>query len=496
MKNIIITAILSIILVSCSQEDLNQAPISSLGANGFYSNIDEFESAINGTYSALRFYPDNQFHIFEVRSDNMYAVTGSGVRPFEPINNFDKTIATNTYLSGEWNTNYTGILRANIVLENLNKNAVPDDTTRNRMEGEAKFLRAFFFFNLVKTFGKVPLIDKVYSPAESLTIGRSPVSDVYDLIISDLQSAITLLPPSYSAAQLGKATSWAAKAMLAKVYLTRSGPTYGIEGPGMDSNEYGFAIDLFDDIINTGSFDYEDDYASIFSYTNEHNSEIIFNIEYTLDPATGGDYPSISVPDGYLRANNGGFTNGEGLKRVSQDLVDTYTPADIRDDFNIVFGYTDESNIFVEGNFFSKYLDLNNKGLDRFQWSLNYPVIRYTDIQMMRAEAILMSGAGRQADVDAVVNFTRNRAGLTTPVSGVDIDMLLEEKRLEFADESKRWDDIVRTGKVVDVINAWIPGEDTSNKMNSMENNFIIFPVPSDQITVKEGLYTQNLGYD
>tara|TARA_R110002050_G_scaffold286121_2_gene436281 strand:- start:4761 stop:6251 length:1491 start_codon:yes stop_codon:yes gene_type:complete len=496
MKKIFITTILSVLFISCSNEELDQSPISSIGTNGFYSNAEEFESAINGVYSTLRFYPDNQFHLLEIRSDNMYAVTGSGVRPYEPVNNFDNSIATNTYVSSVWNTNYTGILRANTVLEALNADVVADNTTRNRIEGESKFLRAFFFFDLVKTFGKVPLMDRVYSPSETLEIGRSPVGDIYDFIIADLQSAISLLPTSYTANQLGKATSWSAKALLGKVYLTRSGPSYGIEGPGMDSNEYSLAINIFDDIINNGPFDYENDYASIFAYDNENNSEIIFDIQYNAGASVGGDYPSITVPDGYLRVNDAGFTNGEDTKRVSEDLINSYSAADTRDDFNIIYGYTDENNLFVGSVFFGKYLDLNFKGTDRFDWSLNYPVIRYTDLQMMRAEAILMSSVGRQSDVDGVVNFIRNRAGLTTTVTGVNIDTLLEEKRLEFACESKRWDDLIRTGKVIDVINAWIPIEDVSNKMSQMEANYIIYPVPSNEITVKEGLYTQNPGYN
>ena len=126
MKKIFITTILSVLFISCSNEELDQSPISSIGTNGFYSNAEEFESAINGVYSTLRFYPDNQFHLLEIRSDNMYAVTGSGVRPYEPVNNFDNSIATNTYVSSVWNTNYTGILRANTVLEALNEDALAD----------------------------------------------------------------------------------------------------------------------------------------------------------------------------------------------------------------------------------------------------------------------------------------------------------------------------------------------------------------------------------
>ncbi|GGF78495.1 RagB/SusD family nutrient uptake outer membrane protein [Wenyingzhuangia marina] len=496
MKNIFITAILSIWFVSCSTDELDQSPISDLGANGFYSNTEEFEIAINGAYSTLRFFPDTQFHLQEVRSDNMYAITETGVRPFEPVNNLDNSIATNTYLSDVWDTNFEGILRVNTILESLNDNVVSDQATRERMEGEAKFLRAFFYFDLVKTFGKVPLIDQVYTPAQTLEIGRSDVSEIYNLIVSDLNAAISLLPPSFSGNQLGKATSWAAKAMLGKVYLTKSGPTYGIEGPGLNSGEYNLAIDLFDDVINNGPFDYEDDYATIFDYDNENNSEIIFDIQYNSGAEVGADYPSITVPDAYLRANGAGFTNGEDNKRVSEDLINSYDLLDVRDDVTIIDGYTDENNIFNDVTFYGKYIDLNFKGRDRFDWGLNYPVIRYTDVQLMRAEAILMSNTGRQTDVDTPVNFIRTRAGLVGNLANVDIDGLLAEKRLEFAGENTRWADLVRTGKVVQVMNAWITNDDVSGKIATMKEDFVIYPVPSNQITVKEGLYQQNEGYN
>jgi hypothetical protein len=142
-----------------------------------------------------------------------------------------------------------------------------------------------------------------------------------------------------------------------------------------------------------------------------------------------------------------------------------------------------------------KYLNLSYAGQDRFDWSLNYPVIRYTDILMMKAEAILMGGVGSQQDVDNAVNLVRKRAGLAD-ISGVNIDKLLEEKRLEFAGESKRWYDLVRTGKVIDVMNAWIPGEDIVKRMNTMQANYVIYPVPANQMTVKTGLYEQNPGYN
>ncbi len=497
MKKIFLITVLSLLFFSCSDE-LDQTPISEIGSNNFYSNEEDFENAVTGIYSTLDIYPNMQFYLSEVRSDNMYAVTQTGVRPYEQINNFDVTLATNEQVSDNWNNNFRGIFRANTVLDqlNANANAVEDETTRNRMEGEAKFLRAFFYFDLVRYYGRVPLMDRVYTPEETLDLGRSPVADVYDLILSDLQDAITLLPATYPGSQEGKATSWSAKAMLGLVYLTRSGPTYGIEGPGLDSGEYTEALAQFNDIINNGPFCFVDDYASIFSYENEGNPEIIFDIQYISGGlGAGGEYQSLTVPNGYLTVNQAGFPNGEDRKQVSTDLIQDYPTDDVRDDFNILEGYTDENNNFIPSPFYVKYIDLQFAGQDRFDWGLNYPVIRYTDILMMKAEAILMGGSGSQADVISYVNMVRDRAGLPS-VSTVDINVLLEEKRREFACESKRWFDLIRTGMVVETINDWVPVEDVQNRMNLMDENQIIYPVPTDQMTVREGLYEQNPGYN
>ena len=495
MKKILYIAIFSFLFISC-EDDLDQKPISDIGANNFYSNTDDFENAINGTYSSLSIYPNMQFYLSEMRSDNMYGVTATGVRPYEQINNFDLNLSPNEQVRDNWDNDYKGIFRANTVLERLNAEAVPEEATRNRMEGEAKFLRAFFFFDLVRFYGKVPLIDRAYTPEETLEIGRSPVPEVYDLILADLQDAIDLLPENYDNNFKGKATSWSAKALLGLVYLTRSGPTYGIEGPGLDSGEYAEALSLFNDIINNGPFGFVDDYSEIFSYTNEGNPEIVFDVQYMSGGlGVGGEYQSLTVPNGYLTVNNVGFPNGEDRKQVSTDLIEEYPTEDVRDEFNILEGYEDANGNFNPSPFYVKYIDLNYAGQDRFDWGLNYPVIRYTDILMMKAEAILMGGSGSQADVVTYVNMVRDRAGLA-PVSSVDIDVLLEEKRREFACESKRWFDLIRTGKVVETINDWIPVEDIQDRMNLMDENQIIYPVPSKQITVKEGLYQQNPGYN
>ncbi|HRI79619.1 MAG TPA: RagB/SusD family nutrient uptake outer membrane protein, partial [Cyclobacteriaceae bacterium] len=273
MKKIYIIPFLMLAYSSC-QDELNQVPISQASTSNFFRNASDFQAAVNGIYNALGANPQTgngyavrRFELSEIRSDNVYSA-GTGVRDWNPINNFEKTLAANVYMTEAWSTNYIGIMRANTVLDKLNSTVVPDDPTRLRFEGEAKFLRAFFYFDLVRIFGKVPIISHLLTPTESLTVKRSAVSDVYDLIITDLNTAITNLPTSFTGADKGRATSLAAKALLGLVYLTRTGPTYGIDGPGMATNDYTLAVTNFNDVIASGKFSFVASYPSIFSYTN------------------------------------------------------------------------------------------------------------------------------------------------------------------------------------------------------------------------------------
>src|SRR5665647_2068353 len=145
---------------SCSDE-LNQLPISSATTVTFYKSSNDFTQGVNAIYADLRAYPDRQLNLSETRSDNLYAVSDGGVRDWEGINSFHKTISSNVYISEAWLTNYNGIYRANVVLDQLAKNGavITDVTLRNRLEAEAKYLRAYFYFDLVRWFGNVPIID-------------------------------------------------------------------------------------------------------------------------------------------------------------------------------------------------------------------------------------------------------------------------------------------------------------------------------------------------
>jgi len=518
MKNIkLFLATMLILVWSACEDDLDQAPLSNPSAANFFRNTSDFEKAVNGIYNALNPNPTvadgsqaingyaiRRFELSEIRSDNVYS-PGTGVRDWNAINNFEKTLATNPNMNEAWYANYLGILRANTVLDNLNATVVPDEAVRNQMEGEAKFLRAFFYFDLIRWFGKVPLIDHAVTIEEALIIPRSSVEDVYTLVISDFTDAIGKLPETYPAASKGRATSVAAKAFLGLVYLTRTGDTYGVEGPGLGTNEYTEAVSLFNEVIASGKFSWVPDYASIFSYTNEGNPDIVFDIQSiggnAGDLGVGARFPSEIYDGAYGLAIALGFPGGadtDSPKAPSKNLQSSYEAGDVRYTFSILPSYVNLAGSNVTTGQFKKFLDASKKGADRFNWPINYPVLRYTDILLMKAEAILrggFGGLGTQQDVDDIVNMVRTRAGLAN-VSSTSLDMLLLERRHEFAGEGLRWHDLVRSGKILEIMAAWDAVDDAENKIKPMTVDEILYPIPQTQLTISPGLYDQNPGYN
>src|SRR5476651_231690 len=194
-KTLFISTIAFIILASSCNKDLNQIPISQATVATFYQQPSDFIQATNAAYNNLRGYPNQLLNLSEIRSDNIYGVSVSG-RDWDPINDLSGGIAANTYVEGAWQNDFSGIFKANTLLDQIKKNGslVGSTVLATRLTAEASFLRAFYYFDLVRYYGKVPLIDHPVIAQEASTIGRSPVGDVYKLIISDLQFAIANLP--------------------------------------------------------------------------------------------------------------------------------------------------------------------------------------------------------------------------------------------------------------------------------------------------------------
>lgn len=512
MKKLFIIIIAVVAMSSC-KKDLNQIPISAATPATFYQQPSDFIQGTNTVYNALRGYPDRLCYLSEIRSDNIYGVTVAG-RDWDPINNFSPGIAPNTYVEEAWSANFNGVFRANTILEQITKNSayVGSVALATRLSAEARFLRAFFYFDLVKYFGKLPIIDHPVIASEALTIGRSSVSDVYAFIIADLQFAIANLPlnysgtfPAYGPTDVGRATKYSAEALLAKVYMTRSGPNYGIEGPGMAVNEWNLALPLLQDIINSNVFVFNPNYANIFAYANQSpgitagNREAVFDVMYISgqNPVLGATYPWQLAPQNYFNSlGTNSLLNGSlEIIPLSPNMVSAYVAADVRKAASVYSaGYTYLGST-ENRPFFKKWLDVTKAPTtSRFDWAENYIVIRYTEVLMLKAECILHGAPGTQADVDAIVNQVRTRAGLTT-LTNVTLDQLFAERRLEFANEGQRWFDLQRSGNLITIMNAWKAVDDPGNKINTITANHIIYPVPQSQMDAAPGLYIQNPGY-
>jgi hypothetical protein len=418
------------------------------------------------------------------------------------------TITGNVYVEEAWSTDFNGIFRANTELDQLTKNgSLISAGLATRLTAEARFLRAFYYFDLVKYFGKVPIIDHPLLVPEANALARSAVTDVYAFIIADLQFAVANLPATYAGVDVGRATKYAAEATLGLVYMTRSGPTYGVDGPGLGLNEWALAVPLFNDIMASGQFAMNANYANIFSYTNQSptnagNKEAIFDVMYQTGlsgtaSVYGATYPWGLAPNGYFKTKGDAKSNGSlEMIPVSNDLLNDYAATDVRKSFNMnTTPYLDAGST-ESRPFFKKWIDFTKiPTTSRFDWGINYIAIRYTDVLLLKAECVLHGAPGSQlTDVDGVVNQVRTRAGLL-PVVGVTLDQLLDERRKELADEGSRWFDLQRSGKLLTNMNSWIAVEDFKKQMSAVVAGYIVYPVPQSQLDAQPGLYTQNAGY-
>lgn len=375
--------------------------------------------------------------------------------------------------------NYQGISRANVALNYLPKLDKVDVSLRSRLTAEAKFLRALMYFNLVRCFGGVPIIDHVPVPSSvedtDMVLIRRSKEEVYRFIKADLMAAIDGLPEKgeYNPSDLGRATKGAAHALLAKVYLYQSN-WVGVK-------EQCAAI--------TG-YNLVSDYATIWREVGEDNIESIFEIR-----GYGGN-PSQGVA-GYCYTQGARGTSGWGwgFNTPTQNLTDSYEATDSRKAATIIFAGETMWDGRVVSSFVSnpryneKAYVSNTMETANNVWftTKNIRVLRYAEVLLMQAEAANESGSG---DVVGSLNRVRNRAGLanTTATGKDDLRRAIRlERRHELAFEHDRWFDIIRTGQAKEVMAA--------NDKIFIAGKNELFPLPQKFIRQAGGKSIQNAGY-
>lgn len=397
----------------------------------------------------------------------------------------------NFYVNRLWAGHYKGIAAANGALDVLSRSTF-DQVTKRILIGETKFLRAYYYFNLVRLFGDVPKVLRVpVGPADANSYeftNRSPKDSIYAAIIDDLQYASDSLPlKGDPKTDVGRANKGAAQSLLAKVYLYQK--------------NYQKAYDLSKLVINSGKYSLVDDYSRNFrSKVYDNNSESIFEIQTGTNVDCNAAVPFYVVAQGPRAGGLGGWADlGFGLNTPSQDLVNAYEPGDKRDSVTILYIKTD-STVLWDGFVVPGRNRVQN---DRYNYKAYYGrkadpycvtgntdrlpknihIIRYAEVLLINAEAAIKLGINS----DALTNLglIRQRAGLL-PVAAT-IDNVWQERRVELAMEQDRFFDIVRQGRAGQILRAL--GKNFVNGKNE------VFPIPQPQIDLSGGKLTQNNGY-
>lgn len=473
-----------LVTISGCKKFLDIDPPYTQDAENFFTNESDYERALIGAYDLLQ----GTFlsvWISEIASDNTIA-GGESVTDTEGLHQIDAMNhgAVNNELRNIFRWNYAGITRCNFITENKDN---IDFDGKNIIIAQARFLRAFYYFELVKFFGDVPLIIDQRLGVEQVTeLPRSPKVDVYAQIESDLTYAVDNL--ELTTTTKGKATKGAAQSLLGKAYLYQQ--------------KWIEAAQMFDLVINSGQYGLFNDFSKLFLVDNEGCNETIFDVEYS--GLEGGGYGCLICLEGNagpgfqgIRQYNGPvYGDGNSYNLPTQNLYDAFEANDLRReatcldiDAFIAAQPNAASITYAEGGgghtgyYNNKYIKRQAEiGLpdNDLTSPVNYRAIRYADVLLMAAEAYFESGNPSLAT--QYLNSVRARVNMPS-ISGITINEIYNERRLELSCEGHRFFDLVRTGQATSMITNF-----TTNKNE-------LFPIPLVEIDLAGGNWTQNQGY-
>lgn len=487
MKNsiYICLAIVGVITMGC-EKFLDEQPRSSIGGDGFFQTQADALAGVNAAYSALTgHYNGNAWYFGDISTEvaNRGELTGG-------LDVMDYTSADPVFRDF-WTTMYRGINYANSVIKRVPEMAI-NEQVRDRYVGEAKFLRALFYFELVRGFGGVPLITEPTENTANNSLPRAAAAEVYQLIVSDLQAAAAALPPSYSGADRGRATSGAAQGLLAKVYLTQG--------------DWQNARDAAQAVISSESYSLFENFADVFKLANENGKEHLFSVQFTSGNERGG---GSSLTSSFASRNPNILLNGAiagtaiATERPFYDAVPDHYRKRISMVAEFPSPYYPEitaTGTAQAGPAPMKYWDPTFG--QQVGGDANWIVLRYADVLLMFAEAENELSGPTDAAYDAV-NAVRKRArdengnGIDEAqelaelpnLEGLSMEAfreaIWEERRMELCFEGHhRWD-LLRTGRFVEVMTA---------SGRNAEAKHELFPIPLLELQANPAL-TPNTGY-
>ena len=485
---------LALIPVSCDQSFLDLKPKGQTLESNFYQTEDDFYRGLVAVYDMLQAQGGwgMRLGLLNTASDDCYA---GGSDPSDQPNwvawdsfTLSATLGPQQTL---WNHNYTGIYRANLLLEKLGQNTTLKTAYKNRITAEAKFLRAFFYFDLVRYFGKVPLITKSLSANEIYQQTQSTPEAVYAQIEQDLRDAkATLeLPETVASAELGRVTKQAVRALLGKVLLYQN-----------NNAKMSEAATNFEEVIQSGLFSLEPNFADIFKTDHEFGRESVFEIVFS--ELSAGGWESFGNTEGNYSQQFFGirdyvgptFETGWSFSPVTEDLANAMQ-GDPRFDATIIDGkkLKTQGATYTAGYqntdyFIRKYAptkaDRPPLGEPALNWKANIREIRYADVLLMAAEALVRSG-GNTTKARGYLNQVRSRVQLPDYTGSDLLNAIYQERRMELATEGHRFFDLVRTGQAAQVL----------GKYGYQSPRHMFLPIPQNEIDITNNRIQQNFGY-
>jgi starch-binding outer membrane protein, SusD/RagB family len=457
MKNIFVILIAAGTSLTGCKKFLVVTPETQLTSETFFQSESDFKQAVNATYTPMRgIYNTTKFLTTEMHSDNAYYYRNTlfgATEQQENLADFAITVSgnltTNSNVLSQYRAYYQIISRANQILTTIDAVDFSADS-KNNLKGQALFLRAWSYFDLVRLFGAVPLHLVPATTREETALPLTQVDSIYLQIEKDAQEAIMLLP-NKATQEPGRATSGAAKTLLADVYITRE--------------QWALAEPLLTDVITNDRYALMPTYAEAFSNTisNKNNQESVFEVQYMegSDNLNGAQiYNMLPMPLSsaeiapIIGVSNPQDLSGEGNNAPTPDLIAAYETGDARKDATI--GYVTASGSLRTDKTYPYCLKYAKPHALWNNTGVNIPVYRYSEVLLLLAESL--NEQGKTTDAIPYLNQVRTRAGLAgTPASSQSAvhDAIIQERRVELAFECKRWFDLVRTGTAVDVITAY-----------------------------------------
>lgn len=499
-KTYILWGFILVILASGCNKYLQrqESLIDFTSSSTFYKTPQQIDEAVSGMYASLRgtyAAGGNFWAVTEMVSDNTtfeYNPVDRGSLQLENLDYFMET-PDNTSLLPIWSHIYSTISQCNAILDNINNASFPSGSAyKDYAIGQAEFVRALDYFNLVRLWGSVPLVlHQVTSPAKAYT-PQSSVDSIYAQIISDASDAAAKLPASWPPSGVGAATSGAANTLLGEVYMTQKNFTA--------------AIAAFNKVKGYSLFP---SYVGLFDPANKNNSESIFEIQYNASiqgQASNYLYDFAPLFSGFATISNSfDRTSGGGWNIPTRDMENAYQFGDQRkaasigwfvDSLNITNGYVESQHDSIP--YILKYATppaISNRQNNDFY------VYRYADVLLWLSEANNEVN-GPTAESYNDINAVRNRAGLPNLTPGLTQDAFRDsvwhEERVEEAFEDHRWFQLLRTGQALSVMakngveqkayQTWLP-----STAYNMQSYMLLFPIPFNEVTLNK--LNQNPGW-